>query len=133
MDQDVAVPPTRDRSRRRTALLGGALVAGALLLAHLVIGRAVPEPWHAVIGDRAPQRHARGSPSCRARPPWTAARRDRLEYRIAGPSEPDPGSVLYGVRIGTGCLVGWVATERWGWSSHPEIAGVLPAGTCLRP
>ena len=49
------------------------------------------------------------------------------EVRIAGVLDPAPiGSVLYGVHLGSGCLIGYAGPNSGSW-----IDGPLLDGTCL--
>jgi hypothetical protein len=49
------------------------------------------------------------------------------EVRLAGLDDPAPvGSVLYGVHLGDGCLIGYSGTDSSSW-----IEGPLLDGTCL--
>jgi hypothetical protein len=49
------------------------------------------------------------------------------EVRVAGPGDPAPlGSVLYGVHLGDGCLIGYESTDSRSW-----ISGTLLDGSCL--
>jgi hypothetical protein len=102
---------------------------------------ARPTPRQSTAQDDSAQDPAMPKP---AEPAWqpddvraalVAAGFDHPQYRIARDDDPAPHrSVLYGVRSGTGCLIGWLPTvTRADDGSSPSVVGLLRSGTCLQP
>lgn len=123
-------------SDRQRSDLGPARRTLAADLAHWL-----PTPSPLVVCTSAAARSPAPCRNLRQQPAWTpaavraalvAAGFDHPQYRLARENDPAPHrTVLYGVRNGPACLVGYLPTVTDGAVSAPAIVGLLPSGTCL--